>query len=442
MGHSLYQTFDKRYPMVERAEGVCLYDAEGKRYIDCSAGAAVANIGHGVQEVVDAICEQGRKVSYVYGNMFTSAARERLCSQVIEASPTGMDRVFFCSGGSEAVESALKIARQYQIEMGRSEKYKVISRWQSYHGATIMALSLGGRPSWRSKYEPYLTRMPHIAQCNCYRCPYGAQYPGCKLACARELERVVRYEGSETVSAFIVEPITGTTSTATKPPDGYMQIIRETCDKYDMLLIVDEVITGLGRTGKNFAVDHYGVTPDVITVAKGLGGGYVPIGATIVHQKVVDAIAKGTGNMQHSFTFANMPVVCAGASAVLKYTKDHDLVNRAATMGKVFLDKLKAKLDNLPMVGEVTGTGLLIGVEIVKDKETKEPYPSSSSMGGAIADRCFDDGLILLGGVLGVADGVVGDRLQLSPPLVIEEPEMDEAADILGAAIVSCTSGL
>lgn len=428
---------DKTYPVAEFARGARIYAQDGQEYIDCAAGAAVSNIGQGLDIVIDAIETQGRKLSYVYGSVFTSDIREELARRIIDMAPAGMERVFFCSGGSEAVESIIKIARQYQIEAGRPGKYKVISRWQSYHGNTAATLSVGGRPSWRAKYEPILNHMPHISPCNCYRCPYGLNHPECGLACADELERVIKYEGPDTVAAFLLEPIIGTTATATIPAEGYLQRVREICDRYDVLLCCDEVITGFGRTGKNFAVEHFGVVPDIISCAKGLGGGYVPIGAVIVHQRVVKAFAEGSGKLVHSYTFGGMPLVCAGANAVLKYLQENHLVDRAASAGEVFLKKLRENLEALPMVGDIRGKGLLIGVELVRDRDTKEPFPPARNVSGKVADYCFQHGVMLLSGVIGTADGVCGEALQLSPPFIISEEEMDRVVAVLGDALTA-----
>lgn len=433
------KSLSKEYKHIDHGEGVFLYDTDGKRYLDFGAGLAVTNIGHGVKEVVDAISEQAAKVCYLNGGAFTSDVREELAGRIIALAPAGMERVFFCSGGSEAVESMSKIARQYQIESGRPSKYKIISRWQSYHGNTFGTLSLGGRPSWRSRYENLLLHMPHIAQCNCYRCPYGLECSSCGLPCAEELERIIKYEGAETVAAFVLEPIVGTTATATVPPVEYFKRIREICDKYDILLCCDEVITGLGRTGKAFAVDHFGVTPDLISVAKGLGGGYVPIGAVIAHKKVVDAIANGSGILEHSYTFAGMPISCAGANAVVKYITDNNIIEKAAASGELLLNKLKNTLGDLPAVGDIRGKGMLIGVELVEDRETKKPFDAKLNISGKISAYCLEKGLIVLSGVTGTADGVSGEALQISPPLTISGEEMDCAVSILKEAIVSVT---
>ncbi|MGI6424655.1 MAG: aspartate aminotransferase family protein [Tepidanaerobacteraceae bacterium] len=426
---------NKQYPIVDHAKGMYVYDTDGKCYIDCAAGIAVVNIGHSVPEVIDAIKIQAERVCFTYGGTFTSEPRLRLAEQIIKMAPQGMERVFFCSGGSEAIESLLKIARQYQIERGCPDKYKVITRWQSYHGNTIATLGLGGRPSWRSKYDVYLPKMPHIAQCNCFRCPYGLSYGNCGLPCAYELERIIKYEGPETVSAFLIEPITGTTAAATVPPKEYIQIVRDICDKYDVLFCVDEVITGFGRTGKNFAIDHFDVVPDLIGIAKGLASGYVPLGGVIVNKKVADAFVNGSGALQHSFTFAGNPLACAAASAALSYIEKENLVNRSAKMGKVFLEKLKT-LSDLPMVGDVRGIGLMLGIEFVKDKETRKPYPGSAKISSRISKYCFNHGVIVTAGVSGSADGVDGEAMQIAPPFIISEEDMEVVVTTLREGIL------
>jgi adenosylmethionine-8-amino-7-oxononanoate aminotransferase len=426
---------NREYPAVDHAEGVRVWDTNGKEYLDCAAGVAVVNIGHGVREVLDAMYEQGKQVSYVYGATFTSAARERLAEQIISLAPRNMEKVFFCSGGSEALESVIKISRQYHLESGKPQKFKVISRWQSYHGNTVATLSIGGRPSWREKYDPYMFGMPHITSCNCYRCPHRLSPESCGYVCADELDRVIKYEGADTVSAFVLEAITGTTAPAVVPPVGYMARLREICDKHDVLFCVDEVITGLGRTGKNFAIDHFGVEPDLIAAAKGLGGGYVPIGAVLASRKVVDAFRKGTGNLMHSFTYAGNPVTCAGASAAIQYLTDNRLVEASAAKGDFFLEILHEKLDDHPNVGEIRGKGLLLGLEYVLDKKTKAPFPADRQIGSRIAGYCFEKGLLVVFAVPGSADGILGDATQISPPFTIEEADMRKAVEILSDAI-------
>ena len=429
----LYSVIEKEYPEVDYGEGMYIYDTKGKKYLDCAAGIAVVNIGHGVKEITDRMASQAQKVCFVYGGTFTSAPRRRLAEKIIAMAPKNMDKVFLCSGGSEAMESLIKIARQYQIEAGHDKKHKIISRWQSYHGNTIGTLAIGGRPSWREKYEEYFPKnISHISPCNCYRCPYGLKYGSCSIQCADELERVIKYEGADTVAAFIMEPITGTTSAAIVPPKKYMKKIKEICEKYQVLLCMDEVITGFGRTGKNFAVDHYDLQPDLIGFAKGLGSGYVPIGGVLVSKKIVDTIAKGSGSLTHSFTFSGNPMACAGAEAVLDYINDNNLVEQSDKMGRIFIEKLQ-KLNKYPVVGDIRGIGLLMGVEFVKDKETKEPLGFNFSAG--IASYWFVKGIIITGGVQGSADGVNGDALQIAPPFIINEEEIDVIVKTVEEAI-------
>ncbi len=430
----MYSVVEKKYPVVEYAKDMYVYDTEGRKYLDCAAGIAVANIGHGVEDVINEIYSQAKKATFVYGGTFTSNARQKLANQIIDMAPKGMDKVFFCSGGSEAMESVIKIARQYHLECGNTGKYKIISRWQSYHGNTITTLSVGGRPSWRKKYEPYFNEMPHISQCNCYRCPYGMKKESCNIMCAKELERIIKFEGPETVAAFIIEPIIGTTAAATMPPVEYIKEIRDICDKYNVLLCYDEVITGFGRTGKNFAADHFGVVPDLIGVAKGLGSGYMPIGGVIIHKKIVDAIINGSGELAHSFTFAGNPLACAAASKVLEYMNNNNLVENSRLMGEYFLEKLK-ELEALPCVGEVRGVGLMLAVEFVKDKKTKAPFKADVKFSGRVAGYCFERGLMVTAGVAGSADGIDGEAMQIAPPYIITKEQIDFAVSLLKEAI-------
>lgn len=430
---ALYAVVEKEYPEVDYGKGMYIYDKQGKRYLDCAAGIGVVNIGHGVQEVIDRMTKQAEKISFVYGGTFTSDVRRRLAKKIISIAPEGMDKVFFCSGGSEAMESLMKIARQYQLEAGRPKKNKIISRWQSYHGNTIGTLALGGRPSWREKYEDFFPKnISHIPPCNCYRCPYGLEEESCDCQCALALEQKIKYEGPDTVAAFVIEPVTGTTAAAVVPPQKYMQKVREICDKYQVLFCVDEVITGFGRTGRNFAVDHYQTVPDLIGFAKGLGSGYVPIGGVIVHKKIVDAIAAGSGALTHSFTFSGNPLACAGAEAVLDYLLEYGLIERSRDMGEVFLEKLQP-LKKYPVVGDIRGIGLLLGVEFVKDIKTKEPLDFNFS--AEIAQYCFQHGIMITGGVTGSADGISGDALQIAPPFIISEEEISQVAAMLAEAI-------
>ncbi len=431
----MYPTLSVQPPKAVSGKGIVITDDTGKEYLDCSSGVAVAGIGHGVEEITEAVVEQMNKVSFVYRGLFSNDAALELSERIIDMSPKGMSRVFFCCSGSEGTESAIKIARQYQVERGKSSKWKVIARWQEYHGNTALGLSVSGRSNWRTMYDPYLTRSPHISPCNCYHCPYKLEYPSCGIRCAYELERVIKAEDPSTVSAFIFETIGGATGGCIIPPKEYYPIIREICDKYDVLMIDDEVITGFGRTGKNFAIDHYDVAPDFIVTGKGMASGYLPLAGVIINGKIVDAIEKGSGSMVHSFTYAGHAVTCAAGNAVLKYIEKHDLIHAAEEKGKILKTKLETLLD-LPMVGNVRGIGLMLGVSLVKDKETRESYPVELKIAPKIAQYCFDHGVSLLNAQQGCADTLTGDAVMVTPPFVITEEQMDKLVDTLKEAIL------
>lgn len=432
--HTMFPTLASQPPVAVKAEGARIWDNTGKEYLDCSAGVCVVNIGHGVKEIADAVYRQMQDFSFVYRGQFAHEPLFRASKQIIELAPPGMERVFFCSGGSEASESALKIARQYHVERGKNTKHKIISKWQSYHGNTLQTLSIGGRAAWRHIYDPYMTHNLHIAQCNCYHCPFKMEYPSCGMRCAYELERTIRYEGADTISCFITELVSGATGCAVAPPREYYQIIRDICTKYDILMIVDEVITGFGRTGHNFASDYYGIVPDLIITAKGMGSGYVPVASVIVHEKIVDAIEQGTGVLVHSYTYASHANACAGVSAVLTYMKEKDLIAQVGGKGKAFKEKLMT-LRDLPMVGDIRGVGLMLGIAFVQNKETRESYPPERKIVEKVHQTCFERGLMILPGTTGTEDGIRGDAILITPPFIITEEQMDKAVSVLREVI-------
>jgi adenosylmethionine-8-amino-7-oxononanoate aminotransferase len=427
--HVFYRNSRKIYPTVDHGEGIYIYDQAGKRYIDGSAGAAVVGIGHGVKEITQAMVRQAEKISFAHGSQFTSEASIELASKLIRLAPEGMTRVYFLSGGSEAVETAVKLARQYQVERGKPEKYKVISRWTSYHGNTLGALALSGHSGRRRLYLPLMLHTPHIAPAYCYRCPFGLQPEACSLECAADLEKTIRYEGPESVSAFIAEPMVGATAGALVPRDGYFQKIREICDRHDVLFISDEVMTGMGRTGKNFGIDHWKVKPDMIVAAKGLSSGYTPMGAVIVKEEIHRVIQEGSGAFVHGHTYSQNPLSGAIGCAVVDYLVKHDLISRSAEVGKYFHRALKS-LEGHSFVGDVRGKGLFAGIEFVKDKKTKEPFDPKLRLNGLIGSRAFEKGLITYPGG-GGADGIRGDHILLAPPLIITEEQINDLVGIL-----------
>jgi adenosylmethionine-8-amino-7-oxononanoate aminotransferase len=428
----------REYPTIDRGEGIHLYDMAGKRYIDGAGGVFVTNLGHGNQQVIEALVAQARRVSFAHTGTFTSQAAIDFAAKLLEFAPPGFAKVWMSTSGSAANETAIKLARQYHLLTGNPEKTRVVARWNSYHGSTLGALSLTGQPRRREQFEPYLLGFPHIDPPYTYRRPVGQDEAAYHLDCADELEKIIRLVGPQYVSAFIVEPVAGGPLGALVAPDDYFRRIREICDRYDVLLIVDEVVSGIGRTGRNFGVDHSEVTPDLITVAKGVGGGYVPIGATIVHQRIYDAFEEAGSSFRHGETFTGHALVCAAGLATLLEIERHGFVERAKVMGGYFAKALDG-LRTLPIVGDVRGRGLLQGIELVQDKTTKTPFPRSRQVGERVVAKAAADGLLLLSNS-GCVDGVDGDTLALAPPFVVTEADIDEIVDILASAIRSVAS--
>lgn len=414
------RNFLKAYPQATRAEGCFIYTAEGRRYLDASGGAAVVTIGHGVEEVARAMADQAARLAYVHSSQFHSAIVERLAQRILALAPEPMrrdGRVYFTSGGSEATETAIKLARQYWLERGKPKRARIISRRQSYHGATIGALSLSGNVRRREPFAPLLAEWGHIAPCYCYRCPFDLHYPECNVDCADDLERFLLRDGYEDVAAFIFEPVSGATLGAASPPDGYAQRIAEICRRRDILLIADEVMTGMGRTGKPFAVQHWDVAPDMMLVGKGIASGYAPLGGVVVAGRVVEAFSGGSGTLLHGFTYNSHPVTAAAGNAVLDYIERERLFARVEPVGQ----ELRAALEPLKrfsVVGEIRGLGLLCGVELVRDSKTREPFPPDARIAARLADDILEAGVMTYP-IQGCADGQRGDHLLLAPPFTI-----------------------
>lgn len=415
------------YPVAVKAEGVWIEDKDGRRYLDGCSGAVVCSIGHGVREVADVMTAQARRLAFAHSSQFITRESMELSARIAALAPGDMKktgRVYLVSGGSEAVETAIKMARQYHVERGKPSKFKVITRWQSYHGSTLGALAATGNVARREIYAPLIQATPHIAPCFCYRCPYGLKYPKCDIACADELDRVIRQEGPDSVAAFMAEPIVGATLGAVPAVDGYWPRLREICDRHDVLLIADEVMTGIGRTGKNFAVDHYKVTPDLIVTGKGLSAGYTPLGAVIARGRVADAIKSGRGYFEHGFTYSANPLSAAIGNAVLAYIARRGLINRAARMGP-FLGERLERLRRHSIVGDIRGMGMMWGVEIVKSRATREPFPPALKVARRLYEACMTEGVIIYPGS-GTREGQDGDHFIIAPPFTIERDEIDE----------------
>jgi adenosylmethionine-8-amino-7-oxononanoate aminotransferase len=436
----LKRWLDHEYPVAVRGEGVYLYDIDDNKYLDGTGGPVVSTIGHGIQEIADAIYEQAKQLCFSYTGGFHNVPQILLAQKIAEMSPEGITRSYFLNGGSEATEVALKIARHYQLSQGRESRWKIISRWQSFHGTTMGAMSMSGRSSSRADYQPYLAPMPKIVPCYCYRCPYDRTYPECGVKCAYDLERVIKQEGPKTIAGFIAEPIGGTAIGISVPPKEYYQIIQSICDKYDILFIADEVMCGFGRTGKNFGMDHYGVSPDVMTTGKGIAGGYGAIAAASISEKVyetalhpVEGRSMQMGGSFLGYTYTGNPLGCAAGVAVQKYIEKHKLIQRSARIGEYIGSKMNRLLD-LPMVGDIRGLGCFYAIEFVKDKKTKEAFPKALGVSGAVHDATFKRGMYCFGGG-GLVDGEDGDFIAFTPPFIITEEEVDTAIDIFEEAI-------
>ncbi len=446
--HVVYRRMAHFHPLAERGEGVYLWDAEGRRYIDGSGGAAVVNIGHGVAEVAQAMAEQAATIAYVHGTMFTTDALETHSEQLAALVPMPEPRFYYMTSGSEAVETAIKFARQLQVARGEPAREVIISRWGSYHGATMGALALTGRSKMRTLFAPLFRDQPHIPPPYCYRCPFEPplnppqtrnSHPTCNLACAQALETEILRQGSGRVAAFIAESVSGATLGAVAPPEGYWPLVRQICDRYGVLLIADEVMAGFGRTGRWFGIEHFDVQPDVITMGKGVTGGYFPLSVTAVRGADVERIRQVHGDFVHGGTFSHHAVGAAAGLAVLRYLQKNDLVTASAAKGEVLGEKLSAALGELPCVGDVRGIGLLWGVEFVADRATKAPFPPAAHFARRVADAAFDKGLIVYP-VAGCADGVAGDLVLIAPPFIITEAQMDEVVRLLREAVLKVAS--
>jgi adenosylmethionine-8-amino-7-oxononanoate aminotransferase len=421
-------------PRAVRAEGVFIYDEQGHRYLDGCSGALVANLGHGREEVVRAMAEQAARLAYVHGGAFTTEPAETLARLVAELAPGDLNRVFLVSGGSEATETALKMARQFWVEQGRPEKYLVISRWLSYHGATLGALAMSGHAARRRPYRPLLADFPHIPPCYHYRCPLCQHEADCNLRCAYALEEEILRVGPEYVAAFIAEPVVGAAAGATTPPPGYFELIRQVCDRYDVLFIADEVMTGFGRTGCMFGIQHWEAVPDIVAAGKGISAGYAPLGAVIAREEIYRAIEAGSGGFVHGFTYSGHPPSAAAGVAVLTILREEGLVEAAAGKGEYLRAGLLRVQERHPMVGDVRGKGLMLGLEFVRDRTTKEPFPRELKVSERVVAAAFRRGLCVYPGS-GTVDGVRGDHILVGPPLTIGEAELDLLVAILDEAL-------
>jgi adenosylmethionine-8-amino-7-oxononanoate aminotransferase len=417
------RSFKKSFPTAVRGDGSWIISSDGQRYLDASGQAAVVNIGHGIQEVAQAMAAQASQIAFAHTTQFHSASAEKLASRLLSLAPPNFatGRVYFTSGGSEATETAIKLARQFHLESGVPQKFRVVSRRQSYHGSTLGAMSVSGNVARRAPYQPLLPEWGHIAPCFCYHCPFDKTFPACNVACADDLESFLAANDAATVSAFIFEPVVGATLGGAAPPEGYIQRIAEICRDRGILLIADEIMTGMGRTGNPFAVQHWNVEPDLILVGKGVASGYAPLGAVLISSRVAEAFAKGSGAFQHGFTYQAHPVSTAAGNAVLDYLAAHDLFARANSTSQTLRDAL-TPVGAHPNVGEIRGLGLLLGIEFVKDKSTREPFPKEENIAEKIRQAMLQKN-VLTYPTQGCVDGSRGDHILLAPPFILTSDE-------------------
>ncbi len=441
MTHVFHRSLRGALPVAVGGEGIEIIDGAGKRYIDASGGAAVSCLGHGHPRVNRAIAAQLERIAFAHTSFFTSEPAEKLADLLVAAAPPGMSHVYFVSGGSEAVEAALKMARQYHLEIGQTRRSRFIARRQSYHGNTLGALAVGGNEWRREPYRPLLMETTHVAPCFAYRFKrddeseeqYGRRV-------ADELEAEILRLGPDTVAGFVAETVVGATAGCVPPVPGYFRRIRELCDRYGVLLILDEVMCGMGRTGTLYAVEQEGIAADLIAIAKGLGGGYQPIGGVVVTGTIYDAIAGGSGAFMHGHTYMAHPTACAAALAVQETIRDEHLLPRVRTMGRVLMDRLTERFGNHRHVGDIRGRGLFVALELVADRARKEPFDPAEKRHARVKVEAMTRGLMVypMGGTI---DGRRGDHIVLAPPFIVGEQDVDRIVERLGDAVDASLAG-
>jgi adenosylmethionine-8-amino-7-oxononanoate aminotransferase len=433
--HLLHRSANADMPVATGGRGVEIFDRDGKSYIDASGGAAVSCLGHGHADVIAALHDQLDRLAYAHTGFFTSEPAEALADHLIAHAPEGLDRVYLVSGGSEAVEAALKMARQYFVEKGEPQRRHVISRRQSYHGNTLGALAAGGNAWRRAQFSPLLIETHHIAPCYAYRHRReGESDEAYGLRAAQELEDKIQELGEDTVIAFIAETVVGATAGAVPPVPGYFRRIREICDRYGVLLILDEVMCGMGRTGTLHACEQEGISPDLMTIAKGLGGGYQPIGAVMLSGAIFEAFATGSGFFQHGHTYMGHPMAAAAALAVQQVIQRDRLLDNVVNMGAHLQAGMRERFGQHPHVGDIRGRGLFQAIELVQDRDTRAPFDPALKLNVRVKREAMARGLMVypMGGTI---DGVKGDHVLLAPPFIIDAETVDAVVTRLGDAV-------
>ena len=429
----LHRDPTQHYPVAVRGEGIYLYDDSGRRYVDGTAGATNVTLGHGRGRIADAMAEQARQLAYCFSTQFTNEPALQLAQRLAALAPGDLNHVYFVAGGSEAIETAIKLARMYHLQRGAAGKHKVIARWRSYHGATLGALSLTGIVGMRTPYAPWLAAFPHIAACYPYRCAFAGCAGSCNLTCAHELERTIQQEGADNVAAFVAEPVVMGALAAGAAPAEYFQEIRAICDRYDVLFIADEIITGMGRTGAYFAIEHSGVVPDMITFAKGISSGYSPLGGVLFADRIRAELTARGGPFPHVFTAVNNPVAARAGLEVLDILEEEEILQHVQELARHIAPRWQ-RLGEHPLVGEARGLGLLWGLELVRDKATREPFPAAERISPRLLKLLLDQG-VSLAVQAGCYDFVLGDDVRFTPPLIITREQVDEVLAILQSSL-------
>jgi adenosylmethionine-8-amino-7-oxononanoate aminotransferase len=437
--HVFHRLIGSPIPTAARGDGAYIIDDTGKRYLDASGGPAVSCLGHSHPAVIRALKAQIDTLPYAYSGMFTSAPLEELADMLVRDAPGDLDRVVVVSSGSEAMEASLKMARQYYLEIGQPERTRVIARRQSYHGNTLGALATGGNLARRTPYEPLLMPVTHVSPCYAYRDQRSDESDDAYAdRLALELEQTIETIGPRKIMAFVAETVAGATMGAVPAVPGYFQRIRAICDRHGILLILDEVMCGMGRTGTYYACEQEGIAPDIVTVAKGLGGGYQPIGAVIVSSRIHDAIRDGSGALKHGHTYLGHTTACAAALAVQKVIREESLLDNVKSMGAILASALQERFGNHHHVGDIRGRGLFLCLELVRDRASKEPFDPGRKIGARINTEAMERGLICYP-MSGTIDGTRGDHVILAPPFNVTRAQIDEAVDKLGQAVEAAT---
>jgi hypothetical protein len=433
-GHVFRRSLVPEPPVAVEAFGSTIVDTEGREYLDAAGGAVVVNVGHGRREIAEAVAAQAGRLSYAHGSMFTTDALERYAADVGARLPLDEPYLYPVSGGSEAIETALKLARAAQIARGEADRRLVFARWSSYHGNTLGALDLSGRKGLRRPYEPWLGRFRHVSAAYPYRGdqPEAMSLPSAD-ALAAELDTAITDAGPSNVAAFVAEPVVGASLAAAAPPDGYWPAIAEVCRRHGVLLVADEVMTGFGRTGRWFGMDHFGVRPDMIVTAKGATSGYWPFGFVAASGEIRDAVVGG-GGFVHGFTYSHQPTAAVVAGEVLRILESESLVAASATKGERLLALLRERLGEHPAVGDIRGLGLMVGIELVRDRSTRAPFPRGARLAETLSRNARERGLLIYFGT-GMANGTDGDAVLLGPPFVITDDELVRVVEVLGEAI-------